>query len=86
MPPMVAYPSPQSVVAGGNLTVTPSSATDNGTITGYNVQGTGGYTGGISVNSSGVRDGSRAGEIATSVPQTGVSVPHHATFGCVVPS
>ncbi len=43
-----------SVNAGGSTTNSPTTATDNGSITGYSVQSQGTYTGTISVNASGV--------------------------------
>ncbi len=52
-PPSVTYGS-VSVVSGGATTNSPTTATDNGTITGYSVFDKGTYTGTISVNSSGV--------------------------------
>ena len=36
--PAVSYSSPQSVIFGGSLNVSPASATDDGSITGYSVQ------------------------------------------------
>src|SRR5205085_9761218 len=35
--PALTYTSPQSVVFGGSLNVTPTAATDNGSITGYSI-------------------------------------------------
>jgi hypothetical protein len=43
-----------AVNAGASTTNTPTTATDNGSITGYTVQSQGTYTGTISVNSSGI--------------------------------
>jgi hypothetical protein len=36
--PTLVYSSPQSVIFGGSLNVTPATASDNGSITGYSVQ------------------------------------------------
>jgi hypothetical protein len=51
--PTLAY-SNVSVNGGASTTNSPTTATDNGSITAYSLQGVGSYTGGISVNSSGV--------------------------------
>ncbi len=50
--PTLAYGS-ASVLDGASTTNSPTTATDNGSITGYRVQSQGTYTGTISVNSSG---------------------------------
>jgi CSLREA domain-containing protein len=52
--PTLVYSSPQSVVFGGALNVSPTSASDNGTITGYAVQAGHGLTTAPTVDSSGV--------------------------------
>jgi hypothetical protein len=51
--PTVTYPN-ASVNGGGGTTVGTATASDNGTIAGYAVQGAGTYTGTISVSSGGV--------------------------------
>jgi hypothetical protein len=52
--PSLVYSSPQSVSFGGALNVTPTSASDNGTITGYAVQSGHGLTTAPTVDASGV--------------------------------
>ena len=52
--PALTYASPQSVVFGGTLNVSPTTASDNGSITGYAVQAGHGLTTSAAVDSSGV--------------------------------
>ena len=61
-PPTLVYPA-AGVALGGSTTNSPTTATDNGTITGYAVQSQGTYTDTVSVNSSGVVSFSNAASV-----------------------
>ena len=64
--PTLTYNNPASIPAGGSTTVSPATASDNGTITTFALQSQGTYTGTISVNSAtGVVSISNAAPIGT---------------------
>ena len=73
--PSVTYAA-ASVSAGGSTSNAPTSATDNGSITGYAVQSQGTYTGTISVNAAGLVS------ISNAVPPGSHTITIRATDNC----
>jgi CSLREA domain-containing protein len=79
-PPALGYSSPQTVAAGGSLTVNPAAGPgDNGSVSTIVVQSTGTYTGGISADNS-----TGAVSITNAAPIGSHTITIRATDNCAV--